>query len=244
MRLNTLLRECLQTLGNLLYDKLCRQPMPLTPVAEQVMSGVGDADPFGVDAATLGPQGLLPRRARIGPRIAGAVDDQEPAPDGHQIGVVSRPPWSECHDAADVGSGAQVRGDPSAHRMADENDPARVDVGEHSVELRLGIVYGISPSAIPSPQAVLHTMQPHTSAEPAPKCQRQPIHPQVGELPCAGGFVALRLATGKDQHAAARSAARDRLRTWVSAISSIRTGPIHSPLGGVAVHTDARVAWL
>ena len=68
------------------------------------------------------------------------MHDEQARADGNQVTVVADPPRSKGNDRADVAPRSQMRGHPTAHRMADDGDLLRLEALACPVENRLCVV--------------------------------------------------------------------------------------------------------
>jgi hypothetical protein len=132
------------------------------------------------------------------------VHDEQSRARRDQVPVFARPPRRECHDGADATAGGKPRRHPTTHRMANQHNAFRFKPLSDPVENARDVMHRIQPRAVPSATAVLDPSHVDVAAQPAPQRARDEHHPQVGQMPPPGGFVAAHLAARQDEHTRAR----------------------------------------
>lgn len=187
-------------------NEICCAPVPLTPTAHHVMACPVDSHPLGIYPAAAGSSGLSTRTARVGPRVGGAVQDQEPGPRRDHVPVTVNPPRRQRHHCPDVTSTGQLRGNAAAHRMAHQHHVLGCKPLSHIVERRQAVANGIQTRTVPAAPAVLNASHLHVAPQPTPQCPGEEHHPQVGRLPPPGCVVAADLATRQHENTGTRGA--------------------------------------
>ncbi len=156
-----------------------------------------DADPFSAVTRLLQFVNFPTRRCRAGPRVGRAVEHNQwcVRTQIHRRSI--GPPRRQRNHTDHRRIATQFGGDPSAHRVAQQNHPSLCITFRYRVECGSRVGDRTALGTVPTTHPIASLHRSHTGAA---KLSGERAHPKVGQMPGASRAMARDLSSRQHEH--------------------------------------------